>query len=530
MDPKQELRVNLAGEPSTIDPNRASWSNERAVIDMVFEELLKFDLKTLELRPAVAKEIPSTANGGISADGKTYTFKLRTDAKWSDGQPVKAKDFEYSVKRMLDPALAAEYASFYYGIAGAEEYNTSKEKDAAKLKALKDAVGVKATADDTVVFTLKQPRASFLQLTALWPAAPVREDIVSKSPADKPDQWTQNPKTYVGNGPFKITEWVHQDHITFVPNENYVGTKPKLTKVTYLMVTDQQANYAAYLNGERELAPVPTALTKQVLADPKLSKELVRANVLTTFALQFNNKMKPFDNVKVRQAFSTALDREAFIDKVRSGVGKPAYSWIPPGMPGHQPNLGQQYKLDAAKAKALLAEAGFPNGQGLPKITFDYANTGNNPVIAQFVQEQIKQNLGIEITLQPREPKAHSEAVNKEQYMWAFYGWGADYPDPDNWLPELFGTDAGNNHTAYSNPEVDKLMKAALSETDTAKRMQMWAQAQERIVSEAPVVFMFYNELFFLQKPYVKDIEYSAMTSNTASGFESYNKVWLAKH
>lgn len=151
-------------------------------------------------------------------------------------------------------------------------------------------------------------------------------------------------------------------------------------------------------------------------------------------------------------------------------------------------------------------------------------------MIAQFVQEQIKQNLGIEITLQPREPKAHSEAVNKEQYMWAFYGWGADYPDPDNWLPELFGTDAGNNHTAYSNPEVDKLMKAALSETDTAKRMQMWAQAQERIVSEAPVVFMFYNELFFLQKPYVKDIEYSAMTSNTASGFESYNKVWLAKH
>ena len=291
----QSFRVNLAGEPATIDPNAASWSNERAVIDMAFEELLKFDLKTLELRPGVAKEIPSTANGGISSDGLTYTFKLRDDAKWSDGEPVTAKNFEYSVKRMLDPALAAEYASFYYGIVGAEEYNTSQETDATKLAQLKDAVGVKAVDDKTVQFKLKEPRASFLQLTALWPVAPLREDIITaNSTADQPSKWTEDPKTYIGNGPFKVTEWVHQDHITFVPNENYWGEKPKLTKVTYMMVTDIQADWAAYLNGERDLASVPTALMEQVQKDPTLSKQVATDSGAHDLRLPVQYEGRPF--------------------------------------------------------------------------------------------------------------------------------------------------------------------------------------------------------------------------------------------
>jgi len=531
MAPDQTFRINLGDEPATIDPNRASWTQERSVIDLVFEELLKFDLKTLELQPAVAKEIPSTANGGISADGKTYTFKLRNDVKWSDGKPVTAKDFVYSVKRLLDPALAAEYASFYYDIVGAEEYNNSKEKDPAKLQALKDAVAVKAKDDYTLEFTLKNPRSSFLQVMALWPVAPLREDIITaNSTPDKPDKWTEDPKTYIGNGPFKLTEWVHQDHITLVPNENYYGPKPKLQKIVYYMVTDVQANYAAYLNGEREIATVPVPMTKQVLADPNLSKQLVRGARLTTFAVQFNNRVKPFDDLRVRQAFSMAIDRDAFIDKVRSGVGKPAYSWIPPGMPGYQPDLGKEYKLDPVKAKQLLADAGYPGGQGLPKITLLYANSGNNPIMAQFMQEQFKTNLGIDITLEPTEPKAASQAINKGQFMIAFYGWGADYPDPDNWLPELFGTGAGNNHTGYSNPKVDDLMKKAIAETDPKKRMDMWAEAQKMIVADAPIAFLFYDENFFLLKPYVRDIEFSAMTSNRGIGFESYYKTWLAKH
>jgi oligopeptide transport system substrate-binding protein len=530
MAPNQEFRVNLQGEPPTMDPNLASWDTSIALLHQMFEGLLKFD-KDLNLVAGIATDIPTTANGGISADGKTYTFKLRQGMKYSDGKPVSAKDIVFSTKRMLDPALAAEYASFYYDIVGAQDYNTSKEKDATKLKALQDAVGVSAPDDNTVVFNLRQPRASFLDVTALWPIVPLREDVVKNgSTAEKPDGWTNDPKNLIGNGPFKMTEWVHQDHITLVPNENYYGPKAKLQKITGLMVTDVQANYAAYLNGEREITAVPAALLDQVQKDPNLSKQITRYPRLATFGTQFNTTKPPFDNVKVRQAFATAIDRQAFIDKIRKGVGKPAYSWIPPGMPGYDANLGQQYKLDPAKAKQLLADAGYPNGQGFPKVSFQFANTGNNPLYAQFFQEQWKTNLGIDVGLEPMEPKAFSELVNRKEHQIGWYGWSADYPDPDNWLPELFGTGAGNNKTGYSNPQLDQLMKQASAETDPQKRAQMWAQAQKIVVDDAPMAFVFHDEALALVQPYVKDAFFNGMDFVAAPGGRSYYQIWLAKH
>jgi len=530
MDPNQIFRVNIDGEPPTLDPDMASWDTSIAVIQQVFEGLLKFD-KDLNLLPALAKDVPTVANGGISSDGKTYTYKLRTDAKYSDGKPVSAKDIEYSLKRALDPALATEYASFYYTVAGAEEYNTSKEKDPAKLQTLRDAVGVKATDDSTLQVKLKDSRASFNDLAALWPMFPIREDVVkANSTTEKPDKWTDDPKNYIGNGAFKITEWVHQDHITLVPNDNYYGTKPNIKKMVLTMVTDAQSEYAAYLTGEREIGKVPTALIEQVQKDPNLSQQLVRSPRLSTFAIQFNNKQKPFDNVKVRQAFSIAIDRDALINNVRKGVGKAAYSWIPPGNPGYQADLGKEYKFDATKAKQLLADAGFPNGQGLPPVTFQYANTRNNPIIAQFAQEQWKTSLGIDVKLEPMESKAFSDAVSKGQYMMGFYGWNADYPDPDNWLPELFGTGAGNNHTYYSNPTLDDLMKKAIAEPDEKKRMQMWADAQKTVVDDAVIIFLFHDENFVLVKPYVKDAFLTGMDGTALPAKFSTDRIWLAKH
>lgn len=530
MAPNQELRVNMRGEPPSLDPNLSSWEASIGTEQLLFEGLLKFD-KDLNPIAGIAKDVPSTGNSGIAADGKTYTFKLRDGLKYSDGKPLKAGDIVFSTKRMLDPALAAEYASFYYDIVGAEEYNTSKEKDAAKLKTLADGVGVSAPDDTTVVFKLKQPRASFLQLAALWPVFPLREDVVKNgSTPEKPDGWTNDPKNYIGNGLYKMTEWVHQDHITLVPNENYYGTKPKLTKITLLMVTDIQANYAAYLNGERDITEVPAALVEQVQKDPNLKDQVVRFPRLSTFGPEFNNTKPPFNNAKVRQAFTTAIDRQSFIDKIRRGLGKPAYSWVPPGMPGYDANIGQQYKLDPAKAKQLLADAGFANGQGLPKISFQFANSGNNPIYAQFFQEQWKSNLGVDVALEPMEPKAFSELVNRKEHMIGWYGWGADYPDPDNWLPENFGSKGGNNKTGYSNPDFDKLVAQAAAETDPQKRLTMWGQAQKMMVDDAPMAFTFYDESLFLVKPWVKDIWFYGMDHATHPGSESWGQVYLAKH
>jgi oligopeptide transport system substrate-binding protein len=522
---EQVLNVNLAGEPAQIDPNRASWAAERSVIGQVFEGLLGFD-KNLAVIPVVAKELPTVANKGISADGKTYTFNLKTNVTWSDGKKVTAKDFAYSIVRMLDPDLATEYASFYYPIAGAEAYNGAATKTATEKAALKAAVGVKATGDYTLQITLGDAYPVFLQLMSLWPVYPVREDIITANG----DKWTEA-ATYIGNGPFKMSEWVHQDHITFVQNPNYWGTKPKLTKITYKMITDANAALAAYKNGELDMSGVPVGTEKATMADATLNKEIVRNADLTTFAFQFNVHTAPYDNLNLRKALSTGIDRAAFVDKVRGGVGKVALSWIPPGMPGYDATLGTEYSFDVAKAKALLAtaltELKLADASKLA-LKFQFSDTASNKTIAQFLQGQLKDNLGITLTLEPMESKAFTQMVNGNKHTWAWFGWGADYPDPDNWLPQLFGTGAGNNHTTYSNPAFDALAKQAGKELDNTKRLQMWADAQKMVMADAPIVTMFYRERFVLVKPYLKGLTPTGMDGQIM-GDQFWTKITIEK-
>jgi len=519
---EQILRINLAGEPGQVDPNRASWAAERSVINQVFEGLLGFN-QDLSLIPVVAKEIPTVANKGISSDGLTYTFKLKTNVTWSDGKKVTAKDFEYSIKRLFNPDLAAEYASFFSDIVGGMTYYGAGNKTDAEKAALKDAIGVKAKDDYTLEIKLAQPRPTFLQIMALWPAYPLREDIITQFG----DKWT-DPPNYVGNGPFILTEWVHQDHMTFKPNPNYWGTKPTLTEIKYFMITDANAELSAYKNNEIDLSRVPTGTEKATMADPVLSPDILRYNELTTFAFQFNVTKSPFDNKLVRQAFSCAVDRDSFVNIVRSGVGKVALSWIPPGMPGYDPNLGKDYVFNPTKAKELLAQAGYSDVSKLPEIKFSYSDTAGNRTIAQFLQGQMKDNLGIDITLDPQESKSFTQYVNDERHMWAWFGWGADYPDPDNWLPELFGTGAGNNHTLYSNPAFDELATKAKSELDNTKRLQMWADAQEMVMADAPIVTIFYRERFWLMKPWVKGLKTTGMDGQVC-GDLFYDEVYMTK-
>jgi oligopeptide transport system substrate-binding protein len=501
----QVLRANIAGEPAQIDPNRASWSTERTVIMQVFEGLLGFN-QDLTLRAIGATEIPTVANKGISADGKTYTFKLNSKVTWSDGKKVTAKDYEYTIKRLFDPALAAEYTSFYFDIVGGEAYYSAADADAAAKTQFRDAVGVKAIDDTTLEIKLSAPRPTFLQLMALWPVYPIREDIVTQFG----DKWTE-PPNYIGNGQFLLKEWMHEDHITLVKNPDYWGKKPKLDEIVYKMITDVNSEFAAYQNNELDISNVPAGTEKTVLADPVLGKEVLRYAELTTFAFQFNVKVAPFDNVNLRKALNAAIDRDAFINNVRGGVGKAAYSWIPPGMPGYDASLGADYHFNVTKAKEFLTAAGYADGSKVPELRLQYADTGINPTISQFVQNQLKVNLGINVSIEPMERKAFTQAVNAEQYTWAWYGWGADYPDPDNWLPELFGTGAGNNHTAYSNPAFDALCSQARNELDNTKRLKLWADAQKMVVDDAPVLFIQYRERFRVVKPGVQGLKYTGM-------------------
>jgi oligopeptide transport system substrate-binding protein len=485
----QEITVNaLQGEPDNLDPNRSSFATEAAVIRQVFEPLLVFDK---DLKP-----VPGAASSyDVSTDGKTYTFHLRAGAKWSDGQPVTAKDFVYSFKRLLDPATASDYASFFTdaGVVGAADFNAGK--------GTADAVGIKATDDNTLVIQLEAPSGYFPNLVALWVVAPVRQDIVEKNPG-----WAQDPSTYIGNGAFKMSEWVHQDHITLVPNPNYAGTKPALQKVTLLMVASAEADYAAYRNNERDWTLVPDADVKAVRADPQLSKEAVEYTELTTFWLVMNDTTKPLDNPLVRKAFAKAIDRDAMIRDVAAGIGQPATSMIPPGMPGYQPDLGKDLNFDAAAAKDLLKQAGFADPTQFPELHFRFATTTANQSRAEFIQGQLKQNLGINIVLDSMETKAYQAAYKNKDFDLAWTGWGADYPDPQNFMTGLFACSASNNKYNYCNPQFDAAAAKGDTGTDLTARLQAYAEAQQILVTDTPVAPLLYRGRMVLVKPWVQNL------------------------
>lgn len=509
----QVLRVNVGSEPNQIDPNRASTAYEQTVIKQVFEGLLTFDAG-LALKADVAKEIPTVANGGISADGKTYIFKLRNDVTWSDGQKVTAKDFEYSIKRMLSPEAAAQYASFYYAISGAESYNGGKGSAA--------DVAIKATDDYTLQITLTQPSPTFLQVMALWPVYPVRQDIIEKYG----DAWTDSPTTYIGDGPFVMTDR-SSDHIILKANQSYWGTKPKLAEIDLSFITDANAQMAAFRNNEVDIIAVPVGDEKATMADKVLGPQVLLYPALSTYGFMFNVTVPPFNNVKVRQAIATAIDRASFINNVRSGVGKPATSWIPPGMPGYDPNLGSQYIFNAQNARQLLADAGYADPSKLPPIAFQYSPSGNNKTIAEFLQAQMKDNLGINVTLERYDGKAFQQLLFTKKFTWALFGWVADYPDPDDWLPEFFGTGGGANLSGYSNPQFDTISQQAKVELDNSKRLALWAQAQQIIVNDMPIAFLYYGERIVLVNSKVKGLVTTGMDG--APGDQFYNLVSISQ-
>jgi oligopeptide transport system substrate-binding protein len=497
----QDLTINaLQGEPDNIDPNRSSFATEAAVIRQVFQPLLRFDSR-LTPQPAAASSYD------VSPDGTVYTFHLRPDGRWSDGQPVTAQQFEYSWKRILDPKLAAEYASFFVdaGIVGADDWNSGKVPNA-------DSLGVRALDDLTLEIRLSHPFGPLPDLAALWVVSPLRSDIVEANPTG----WTQDPSSYIGNGPFKMTEWVHQDHVSFVPNPQYVanGTwpMPTLQRLTFLMVTSGEADYAAYVNGERDWTLVPDSVVPVVRQDSELNAQARQYNELTSFWVHLNNAKQPLNDVRIRRALAKAVDRTALIRDIASGVGLPLTSILPPGMPGAQEGLGQELDFDPAGAQALLAEAGFPGGNGFPTLTYSFATTSANQRRAEFLQAQWKQNLNINVQLNSMESKAYQAAFKDKNYELAFGGWGADYPDPQDWFNTLFGCKGGNNKYNYCNPTFDGLVAQADSGADLSERVGLYNQAQTILIQDAPVAPLFVRGRMVIIKPYVQMTDGSPLT------------------
>ena len=505
----QVLRVSLDGDPKTLDPAVAQYSTDIAIVHLLYDALYSFD-ESGTLIPRAALAVPTVQNGGISSDGKTYTIKLRPGQKFSDGSPVTAQDYVYAAKRFISPATASNYASFASDIAGYDALYSKENasKSAAELQPLLDKLGVSAKDDTTVVFQLANAQPVFPQILGLWGFIPLKQSVTAASP-----DWWQDPKNHITNGAWTLASFTSNQSLTLRPNPNYTGEKPYLTEVQVKIIKDSAQLWNAYQSNELDLIRVPTGNRQQVLSDPSFKEQIIRGPNLTTFALSYNNKRAPFDRVEVRKAFATAIDREAFVRDVLKGVGRPTTSWVAPGEPGYNETIGQQYKFDAAKAKQILASAGIDPKSLQVKVTF--VNAGDGPTIAQFFQAQLRQNLGVELQLDPQESKVYKQLVSdKKDYQMTTGGWGADYPDPQNWLPELFGTTGSNNNYQYSNPKVDALFKQAATELDNAKRLALYDQAQKIIVDDDAAIGPLYNsETFAVRKPTLAGVVRNPMDS-----------------
>ncbi len=284
---------------------------------------------------------------------------------------------------------------------------------------------------------------------------------------------------------------------------------PALPKIDLqlVMIGETTATLAAYKNNEIDTdgGVTPSAAdVSAIQADPQLTKELIKYTELGAYYLQYNTTKKPFDNVKLRQALGYAVDRQTLVDKVLAGQGEPATSLIPPGMPGHVDGIGPTY--DVNKAKALLAEAGFPDGKGLPQnIPASFNNLSVWPLVMQFVQAQL-QTIGVSIQLDPRESKTYFNSMRQDASPIFRSGWSSDYPDPDDWYRVIFTTGASQNYGKWSNPQYDELVKQAAVEPDQTKRLALYRQAADIMVNDPPASWWYYPKRFRLFKPWVKGV------------------------
>jgi oligopeptide transport system substrate-binding protein len=294
------------------------------------------------------------------------------------------------------------------------------------------------------------------------------------------------------------------------------------------MVDSDESDYAAYRNNERDWTLVPDADVDAVRADPQLSKEAREYTELTTFWLQMNNARKPLDNPLVRRALGRALDRQALIRDIAGGVGQPALSVIPPGMPGFQPDLGKDLEFDPNAAKQLLAQAGFSDPSSFPHLRFRFGSSSANQTRAEFIQAQLKQNLGIQIDLDAMEPKAYQAAVKDRDYDLGYGGWGADYPDPQDWLSGLFTCKATNNAYNYCDPQFDQAAARGDTLTDQRARLQAYAQAQQTLEQDVPVIPLFFRGRMVLVKPWVQNLVITA--KDEYPGVTFLNQVSVARH
>jgi len=444
-----------------------------------------------------------------STDGLKWTSNMRKDVNWVkyDGatkkvtkqRPVTANDIVYSVKRALDPATGSEYAYVLYIIKGAEEFNTATVTDSTKFK---DAVGVKAVDDYTVEFELKQPAGYFPQIAGLWTANPVPKESIEQFK----ERWTESANIWTF-GPYCLASWEHDNKMVMVKNPEYYDAKNvQIDTINFYMVVEASTAMAMYENGELDVTGPPLEDMDRVKADPVLSKELTLGPSLCTYYYGFNNSKKPMDNANLRKAMSYAVDRKTLCDNVLKGGQIPANCFACPGIFG-SPWDDPAFKgilFDPAKAKEYADKAKAELGGTIPKITLMYNTSEGHKKIAEFIQANWKEYLGLDIEIVNQEWKVYLNTVNTDAPQVYRMGWCADYPDENNWVLEVFHTTKSTNPIKWKNAEFDQVTEKAAATSDPAERKKLYFRAEQILcVDEAAIIPIYFYTTVNLTKSYV---------------------------
>lgn len=480
---KDTLRVNLGSEPPSLDWHVSTDNNSFDVIGNLMVGLTRFR-NDLSLAPACAE------SWDILDAGKRYIFHLRKDAKWSDGKPVVSQDFLNSWRRLLNPETAAPYAFFLYEIENAYDYNTGKLKDVNEL-------GMSCPDEHTFEVRLRKPASYFLNLTAMCALLPVRADLIEQHG----NRWT-DPKNMVVNGPFLLKYWKHEYKIELEANPTFFEGAPKVKYLQMFMVPEQATAFALYESDQLDYLDNRSFPTPEV-AKHAQSSEYKNIPLLKTDYIGFNVHKKPFDNAKLRLAFSLALDRSVF-PKILRRQEKPVYNFIPEGLSAYKAKDPPCY--DPEKAKKLLAEAGYPDGKGFPRVEILYPSREDSKLVVEEIQDQYKRNLNIRLELVNQEFKVYMNTLHRDPPPIFRANWGADFPDPETFA-SVFVSHNANNHTQWTSPEYDRLVMAAEGELDPQKRLAYYEQADHILCSEEAAVACTYQATQnTMCKPWVKGV------------------------
>ena len=486
------------GEPVTMDPGVSYGDVELAILFNVYDGLTGIDQATGEVVPRVAE------SWEVNEDSSEYTFTLRQDAQWSDGTPITAEDFVYSLQRVLDPNTLSEYVSALYFIQNGEEIANGEME--------LDQLGVEAVDDQTLRVTLTGPMVFFPRITATWTYFPVPRHIIDEHGTG----WTDTGEQAVSNGPFVVDEWNHDQSIILVPNPNYTTGEPvTLTRAEYRIFEDQSTQaYIAFENDELDYAAPEGPDLERILEDPAIAESLIQFPMSNCFFLPCDTSNPPTDSLEFRQALYKSINREELAGTVLRDQYIPAYTIVSPDIPG---SLDDQSPLTENQGEAveLLAQAGIDPASVELEIT--YQNTPvRNKTVAEYLQATWQEVLGITVSLNPIEDSTYIDwRASRETQPFGVYtgSWGSDFVDPSNWHNQNFTSGADHYRTHWVNEEYDQICEAAVSNTDSVERVEQYQEAEQILVEEAPIIPMFRGKAVRAAKPDVRDLYFQSTLS-----------------